>query len=56
MHLNKKTLDPETREYLVDLLDKPVGSLTADEKAFIRARADYLTETERKAHIGIWKH
>ena len=54
-HFNKKTLDKETREMLMELLDKPLSDLSEDEKGFLRARADYMTEPERKAHISIWK-
>jgi hypothetical protein len=55
MHLNRKTLDEETRLKFEELLDKSVGDLKPEEKGFLKARADYMTETERKAHISIWK-
>jgi hypothetical protein len=55
MKYAKSTLDPETHHLLLELLDKPVMDLTKDEKAFLRARLDYLTQAEMKAHIRIFR-
>lgn len=42
----KSTLDPDTKKYLEDLLNKSSKDLTPDEIAFLHARSPYLTERE----------
>jgi hypothetical protein len=57
MKYAKSTLEPETRKVFEELLDKPVMDLKPDEKAFLRARLDYMTQAEMKAHVRIFlKH
>lgn len=54
-HLDKKTLNEADRNYLKELLDRPVASLNSQEKAVIKARRDYLSESELKAYESVLK-
>lgn len=42
----KSTLEPDTKKYLEELLNKSAKDLTPDEIAFLHARSPYLTERE----------
>lgn len=44
----KNTLEPDTKKYLEELLNKNPKDLIPDEIAFLEARKDYLTESEIK--------
>jgi hypothetical protein len=46
--IDKKTLDEETRIYLRDLLDKSPEELDDYQRAFLKARIDYLTSGEKE--------
>jgi len=46
--IDKKTLDEETRKYLTDLLDKSPEELDDYQRAFLKARFDYLTSGEKE--------
>ena len=44
----KKGLEKDVIEVIQDILDKPVEELTTYEKAFLRARVNYLTKAEKE--------
>jgi hypothetical protein len=44
----KNTLESDTKKYLEELLNKNPRDLIPDEIAFLKARKDYLTESEIK--------
>lgn len=47
--INRKTLPKDIQEMLDNLLNKSPADLTPDEIGFLKARRDYLNETEIKS-------
>lgn len=54
--LSKRSLEPDTRKMLMDILAKSTEDLDKDEKAFLVARRDYLTIKEKELYgLGVVK-